>query len=94
MKKNLRAYGIALLALLLLLLFTMPVAAAENNLLANGGFEQVDANGNLTSYMADVDTDAAYTADTEVIKDGYFHESEIISAPLLDFVIDGITELN
>ena len=31
---------------------------------------------------------------TQLIWDGYFHESEIISAPLLDFVIDGITELN
>ena len=31
---------------------------------------------------------------TELIWDGFFHESEIISAPLLDFVIDGITELN
>ena len=30
----------------------------------------------LTSYLADVDTDPAYTPDTEVIKDGYFHESE------------------
>lgn len=31
---------------------------------------------------------------TQLIWDGYFHESEVISAPLLDFVIDGITELN
>lgn len=31
---------------------------------------------------------------TQLIWDGYFHESEIISAPLLDFIIDGITELN
>lgn len=31
---------------------------------------------------------------TELIWDGYFHESEIISAPLFDLVIDGITELN
>ncbi|MBE6563940.1 MAG: BMP family ABC transporter substrate-binding protein [Ruminococcaceae bacterium] len=55
---------------------------------------KVDANGNLTSYMADVDTDAAYTADTEVIKDGYFHESEFRSAPCFDIQIDGITLLN
>lgn len=49
---------------------------------------------NLTSYMADVDTDAAYTADTEVVKDGYFHESEFRSAPYFDVKIDGITTLN
>ena len=30
----------------------------------------------IDSYMADVDTDEAYTPDTEVVKDGYFHESE------------------
>lgn len=48
----------------------------------------------LTSYKADVDTDAAYTADTEVISDGYFHESEYRSAPYFDLRIDGITLLN
>jgi basic membrane protein A len=48
----------------------------------------------LTSYMADVDTDAAYEKDTEVIKDGYFHESEYRSAPYFDIQIDGIKLLN
>ena len=48
----------------------------------------------LDSYMADVDTDAAYTADTEVIVDGYFHESEFRSAPYFDLQIDGITLLD
>ena len=48
----------------------------------------------LESYMADVDTDDEYTADTEVIKDGYFHESEYRSAPYFDLHIDGITTLN
>ena len=48
----------------------------------------------LTTYMADVDTDAAYTPDTEVISDGYFHESEFRSAPYFDIQIDGITLLN
>ncbi len=45
----------------------------------------------LTSYMADVDTDANYTPDTEVVADGYFHESEFRSAPYFDIDIDGIT---
>ena len=48
----------------------------------------------LDSYMADVDTDADYTPDTEVILDGYFHESEMRSAPYFNLEIDGITLLN
>ena len=48
----------------------------------------------LESYMADVDTDADYTPDTEVITDGYFHESEYRSAPYFDIQIDGITLLD
>ena len=48
----------------------------------------------LDSYMADVDTDANFEGDTEVISDGYFHESEYRSAPYFDLKIDGITLLN
>lgn len=48
----------------------------------------------LDSYLADVDTDENYTPDTEVIIDGYFHESEMRSAPYFDINIDGITLLN
>ncbi len=48
----------------------------------------------LASYLADVDTDDNYTPDTEVIADGYFHESEFRSAPYFDVNIDGITLLN
>ncbi len=48
----------------------------------------------LSSYLADVDTDDNYTPDTEVIADGYFHESEFRSAPYFDINIDGITLLN
>ena len=55
---------------------------------------KVDDKGLLTSYMADVDTDAAYTADTEAVKDGYFHESENRSAPYFDVQIDGISLLD
>ena len=44
----------------------------------------------LDSYQADVDSDADYTPDTEVISDGYFHESEYRSAPYFDLRIDGI----
>ncbi len=45
----------------------------------------------LTTYLADVDSDAAFTPDTEVVADGYFHESEKRSAPYFDIDIDGIT---
>ena len=48
----------------------------------------------LDSYLADVDTDDAFTPDTEVIKDGYFAESEYRSAPYFDLAIDGIERLN
>ena len=47
----------------------------------------------LTSYMADVNTDDDNTPDTEAVADGYFHESEYRSAPYFDVRIDGITEL-
>lgn len=48
----------------------------------------------LASYMADVDTDADFTPDTEAVKDGYFHESEYRSAPYFNVEIDGITLLD
>ncbi|MBQ4266789.1 MAG: BMP family ABC transporter substrate-binding protein [Clostridia bacterium] len=48
----------------------------------------------VESYKADVDTDEAFTPDTEVIADGYFHESVYRSAPCFDLKIDGINLLN
>ena len=48
----------------------------------------------LTSYMADVDTDAAFTPDTQVIGNGQFQESKFRSAPYFDLTIDGITLLD
>jgi len=48
----------------------------------------------LSSYMADVDTDPAYTPDTEAVKDGYFAESLYRSAPYFDIQIDGIELLD
>ena len=51
---------------------------------------------NLTSYMADVDSDPAYEADHEAIVDGYFNESGdgLRSAPFFDIQIDGIKLLD
>ena len=48
----------------------------------------------LDAYDADVDTDADFTPDTNVISDGYFHESEFRSAPYFDLRIDGLTTLD
>ena len=48
----------------------------------------------VDSYKADVDTDEAFQGDTEVISDGYFHESEYRSAPYFDLKIDGIKLLD
>ena len=48
----------------------------------------------LTSYTADVDDMGDFVPETEVIADGYFHESEYRSAPYFDMFIDGITNLD
>jgi len=48
----------------------------------------------LTTYLADVDSDADFTPDTEAIVDGVFQESVFRSAPYFDLTIDGITLLN
>ena len=48
----------------------------------------------VTSYKADVDTDANYEKDTEVIENGVFYESKYRSAPYFDARIDGITLLD
>ncbi len=48
----------------------------------------------LSSYKADVDFDAYYTKDTEVIENGVFYESKHRSGPYFDLRIDGISLLN
>ena len=48
----------------------------------------------LDSYKADVDDMGDYEPETEVISDGYFHESEYRSAPYFDLQIDGINLLD
>ena len=64
--------------------------------MANGSLKVFDTskftvNGKtLTSYTADVDSDADFTKDTQVIENGYFKESVFRSAPYFDIIIDGI----
>ena len=48
----------------------------------------------ITSYIADVDDFGDYVAETEVVFDGFFHESEFRSAPYFDLQLDGIELLN
>ncbi len=68
--------------------FTVTVSDSKNK------NATVDADGHLTGYKADIDSDADNTGDTEVVSDGYFHESEKRSAPCFDVQIDGITLLD
>ena len=60
---------------------------AADNFMLKGGAK-------IESYLADVDTDEAFTPDTEVVLDGYFHESEFRSAPYFDIQLDGIELVN
>ena len=48
----------------------------------------------LTEYLADVDDMGDFVPETNVIADGYFHESEFRSAPYFDLFIDGITNID
>ena len=48
----------------------------------------------LTEYLADVDDMGDFQPETNVIADGFFHESEYRSAPYFDIDIDGITNLD
>ena len=54
----------------------------------------IGVNVGRLGFAADVDTDEAFTPDTEAVIDGYFHESEFRSAPYFDLTIDGIELLN
>ena len=48
----------------------------------------------LEEYLADVDDMGDFVPETNVIADGYFHESEFRSAPYFDLQIDGINLLD
>ena len=52
------------------------------------------AGAKLDSYMADVDADANFEKDTEVVENGVFYESKFRSAPYFNVEIDGITLLD
>lgn len=75
--------------------FTVKNAKADTSDFSKAGYITMDADGHLTAYNADVDSDAAFAGDTNVIKTEngvtYFAESAFRSAPYFDIVIDGIT---
>ena len=74
---------------------TAKLESGELQVFATTGDNAITVGGKaVDSYMADVDTDANYEKDTEVVSDGYFHESEKRSAPYFDLQIDGITLLD
>ena len=79
---------------------TVEAIVAARTQLANGTLNVFDTSKftvggeTKTSYKADVDTDAAYIPDTEVIENGIFRESKYRSAPYFDLRIDGITLLD
>ena len=66
--------------------FTVTLDRPENEFVV----AEVDEDGHLTSYTADVVTDAAFTADTEVVIDGEVAESFYRCAPYFSIIIDGI----
>ena len=69
-------------------------AALEDGSLKVYDINTFTVNGaKLDSYLADVDDMGDYVPETEVVADGYFHESEYRSAPYFDVDIDGITML-
>ena len=54
----------------------------------------VGGNKLADDHKADVNTDAAFEADTDVVDGGEFQESKFRSAPYFDVRIDGIKLLN
>ena len=71
------------------------IAGLKNNTINVFDTANFTVNGEkLTSYKADVDTDANFEKDTEVVENGIFQESKFRSGPYFDLTIDGITLLD
>ena len=75
--------------------FTVKNAEADTSDFSKAAYITMDANGKLTSYLADVDDAGDYKGETEVVKTEngvtYFAESAFRSAPYFDIIIDGIS---
>ena len=75
------------------------VTVSENESDANYGNNNssvaaVDADGHLTSYIADVVNDGTFVPETETVENGVFNESVYRSAPYFYAIIDGINVLS
>ena len=79
---------------------TAEAVAAAEEAIKNGELHVFDTStftvgGEKVTSAFTFDSDGDFTPDTnEGIVDGYYHESEFISAPSFGLRIDGITELN
>ena len=71
--------------------FTVTIDDTFNN---NSTVAAVDADGHLTSYIADIINDGTFVAETEVVENGIIAESTLRSAPYFYAIIDGITVLS
>lgn len=71
--------------------FTVKNAKADTSTFSKASSITMDSDGHLTQYKADVNTDANFTPDTDVVENGIFLESSKRSAPYFDIIIDGIT---
>ena len=77
--------------------FTVTVSESEsdaNYYNNNSSVATVDADGHLTSYIADVENDGTFVAETEAVENGVFNESVYRSAPYFYAIIDGINILS
>ena len=77
--------------------FTVTVSESEsdaNYYNNNSSVATVDADGHLTSYIADVENDGTFVAETEAVENGVFNESVYRSAPYFYAIIDGINVLS
>lgn len=79
---------------------TQEAVTAAENAIKNGTLNVFDINTFTvdgkkveTTFCFDSDGDFVYDQ-VEAIKDGYYHESEYISAPSFNLAVDGITKLN
>ena len=91
---KMKSISILLVMLIIATVFCVSISAAAEYTVNNHDSTFTVKGETLTSYMADVDTDADNTGDTEAIKDGYFHESEFRAAPYFNVQIDGINLLD
>jgi len=71
--------------------FTVKNAKADTSEFSKAANIEMDANGKLVSYLADIIDTGDYVGETNAVENGIFTESSKRSAPYFDIIIDGIT---